>query len=104
MVLEVALCGFGRAGRIHYKNLMKNRNFKLTHIMEMYDISKEIPEEVKYVNYNDKNEVNEIFNNQNIKAIIIASPTSTHYELIIKSLNSQKNVFVGEAIMIAFIF
>ena len=74
MVLEVVLCGFGRAGKIHFKNLMANKKFKLTHIMEMYDISKEIPEEVQYVNYNDEELVSNIFKSKTIKAIIIASP------------------------------
>jgi inositol oxygenase len=99
MVLEVVLSGFGRAGKIHFKNLMTSKKFKLTHIIEMYDISKEIPEEVKYVNYNDKNQVNEIFNNNSIKALIIASPTSTHYELIMQSLKNNKHVFVEKPIV-----
>ena len=78
---------------------MANKKFKLTHIMEMYDISKEIPEEVQYVNYNDEELVSNIFNSKTIKAIIIASPTSTHYELIIKSLNNNKHVFVEKPIL-----
>lgn len=53
---------------------MANKKFKLTHIMEMYDISKEIPEEVQYVNYNDEELVSNIFKSKTIKAIIIASP------------------------------
>ena len=99
VVLNVILSGFGRAGRIHYKNLMSNSNFRLTHIIEMYDISSEIPEMVKYVNYNDKESINNIFKDNKISCIIVASPTLTHYELIMKGLENNKHIFVEKPIV-----
>ena len=99
VVLNVILSGFGRAGRIHYKNLMSNSNFRLTHIIEMYDISSEIPEMVKYVNYNDKESIDKIFKDYKISCIIVASPTLTHYELIMKGLENNKHIFVEKPIV-----
>ena len=98
-ILNIVIFGFGRAGKIHYKNLMLNNNFNLTHIVEIYDISSKIDKMVKYVNYNDNNKVDEIFNDNKIHCIIIASPTKTHYELIMKALKNNKNVFVEKPIV-----
>jgi len=38
--------------------------------------------------------INDIFNNNDIDAVVIATPIPTHYELIKKSLKSDKHVFV----------
>ena len=99
MVLKVVLFGFGRAGQIHYKNLIKNKKFKLTHIVETYDISINNILDVSYVNNNDDKTINTIFNNKSIEAIIISSPTYTHYNLIKKALNNNKHVFVEKPIV-----
>ena len=94
MTLKGILFGFGRAGKIHYHNLINNKNLKLTHIIEMYDISEEINKDIQYINYQNKEEINKILGNNNIKFIIIASPTSIHYELIMLGLQNNKHVFV----------
>lgn len=98
MTLQGILFGFGRAGKIHYHNLINNKNLKLTHIIEMYDISEEINKDIQYINYQNKEEINKILGNNNIKFIIIASPTSIHYELIMLGLQNNKHVFVEKPI------
>ena len=99
MVLNVILFGMGRAGMIHYNNLINSTDFNLKFIVDINDVSSKINDNVNFVNYNDKNMMNMILNNNDIDAIIIASPTHTHYDLIISALNCNKHVFVEKPIV-----
>ena len=92
--METILLGFGRAGKIHYNNMIVNKDFKLTHIVEMYDISDQITTNIKYVNSNDNKKIDELLKKSSIKAVIICTPTKTHHQLILKCLQSGKHVFV----------
>ncbi len=96
--MNVLLFGFGRAGKIHYNNLINNLNFKLTHLVELYDVSNEINESIKYIDFKNKEEIKNILKGDEIRAVIVASPTSTHYEVIKLSLENNKHVFVEKPI------
>jgi inositol oxygenase len=97
MVNKVALFGYGRAGKIHFNNLLNHSNFKLSYVIELLDISdilEKINPNIKYINFNNNKKLQEIINDKEIKAFIIASPTSTHYELVKLGLNNNKHIFV----------
>ena len=96
--MEVILFGFGRIGQIHYKNLLINKKFKLTHIIDIVDIREKISKDITFINSNDKDKLNNLLNNKNIKAVIIATPTKTHYKYILLALNNKKHVFVEKPI------
>ena len=92
--MNTILFGFGRAGKIHYNNLLENNNFNLTHVIELYDITSEIKENIKFVNINDKHKISNLMEDNNIKMVIVASPTKTHYEITKMALNNNKHVFI----------
>ncbi len=85
-MLLVGLFGYGRIGRIHFKNIIENPNFNIIALCDKSDIT------VSDI-YVTKNE-DEIIKNKNIEAVIICSPTATHYKLILDCLRNNKHVFV----------
>ena len=85
-MLNVGLFGYGRIGKIHFKNIIENPKFNLLTICDKLDI------EISDIHIT-KDE-NDIINNKSINAVIICSPTATHYNLIIDCLNKNKHVFV----------
>ena len=85
--MNVALLGHGRAGKIHYNNLISNKSVNLKYI---YDI------QTSHIVLNNNNikitsKIEDILE-KDVDFVIICTPTYTHYELIIKCLNSGKHV------------
>ena len=91
-MIDIALFGLGRIGVMHGKNLMRNRDFNLKYV---YDIDKKLSKKYSKI---FKAEVvsnpTTIFKNKNIKAIFIASTTSTHIKLILEGVRNKKKFFV----------
>ncbi|MHA1340694.1 MAG: Gfo/Idh/MocA family protein [Promethearchaeota archaeon] len=48
----------------------------------------------KKYNFNFVNNIDDIFSNKEISAVLIITPSSTHYDLTLKALNADKDVFV----------
>lgn len=97
--METILFGFGRAGLIHYKNMLNHKDLKLSYVVEAVDISSKLTDGIRYVNVNDHEQVDQILSASKIKAVIIASPTKTHYELVMKSLSYHKHVFIEKPLV-----
>jgi UDP-2-acetamido-3-amino-2,3-dideoxy-glucuronate N-acetyltransferase len=87
----VGLIGLGYWG----KNILRNL-YELKVLRTACDSNKAIISKQKVnfpdLNYSSSNE--KIFKNPDIKAVVIATPAATHYELVKKSLLSGKDVFV----------
>ncbi len=96
--MEVILFGYGRAGKIHYKNLMNNCNFKLTHIVDTIDISQQIDSTISLIYDWEYQKINQVLESKSVKAIIVATPTKTHYQVIKKGLLNYKHVFVEKPV------
>lgn len=96
--MEVLLLGFGRAGKIHYNNLIANKNFKITYLINSVDVGDEINSDIKFIVSDREDQVNAAFSDKNIEAVIIATPTKTHYQYVTKSLRMGKHVFVEKPI------
>lgn len=96
--MEVILFGYGRAGKIHYKNIIDNPKFKLTHIIDAKDISQEINSTINLIYDWEYEKINHVLKNDSIKAIIVATPTKTHYQIIKKGLSNNKHIFVEKPI------
>ena len=94
-MINIALFGYGRAGKIHYNNSINNSNINLKYLVELNDVSNIIDKNVKYVNYEN---INVIFEDEKLDAVIITTPTKTHYEIIINCLNHNKHVFIEKPI------
>ncbi len=85
-MVKVGLLGLGHLGKIHLKCL-KSTEFKLVGIYDPQLVDQEVYEGHKVY----KSEDNLI---QNVDACIVASTTSSHYDLAIKILAAQKHCFV----------
>ena len=90
-MIDIALFGLGRIGIMHGKNLMRNREFNLKYI---YDIDKNLSKKYsKILKSIAVNSPSEIFKDKDIKAIFIASTTSTHIKLILEGVKNKKTIF-----------
>ena len=85
--MEVALLGFGRAGKIHYKNILENNQLNLSYIFDKN--IENIPESAKYKITND---INIVLNDINVNLVVICTPTNLHYEFTKLCLKSKKHV------------
>ena len=92
---NVALFGFGRAGKIHFKNLLNNVRVDLRYVVE--ECTDEAEKFVADYRLNTKivhaSEYKTILNDDLLHACVIATPTQSHEELVLASLAANKAVF-----------
>ncbi len=87
--MKIALLGYGRAGKIHFENLL-NSNVELRYVLDIKN-NKEIE---KYYT----KDINVILNDNEIKAVLICTPTNKHYSYIKLCLKNNKHVFCEKPI------
>ncbi len=77
------------------KNLLRNL-YELNVLHSVCDCSSEIIEERKktFLSVNYTQNFDELISNSEIRAIVIATPTVTHYELAKKAILANKDVFI----------
>ena len=89
-MLNFALFGVGRIGELHAKNIFENNKSALSCI---YDTNLELAKKIaKKYKCEVANTPNEALDEKSIDAVLIASPTDTHLELLIKSAKKSKPV------------
>lgn len=89
-VIKICIVGAGRAGEFHVKSLLTMKNFELLYIIDP-DIHK--ANKLAYTaNCAAGNSLDWVMVGMSFDAIIICTPTNTHYELIKKCLNYGKHV------------
>jgi len=94
--IPCALIGFGRIGKIHYKNIMENEELNLKYIIDRKEVLNEIRYEVSsFIITTDSLPV---ALTSDIKIVFICSPTNEHHSQIIQSLNHDKHVFCEKPI------
>jgi len=85
------LFGFGRAGKIHYQNIIDNTLIKLKYIYDLeeniIDIQNKVDSIIKVTSSLD-----DILQDKEVTISIICTPTNLHYPLIKASLNNGKHV------------
>ena len=87
--LKIALIGCGNWG----KNIARNLN-QMGVLACIYDTDTKLSGKLSYEYSLPTFGLNEIFKDQNINAIVIASPAITHKDMAIKALNNDKDVFI----------
>ena len=87
--LNIALIGCGNWG----KNIARNLH-QMGYLACIYDSKSNLSEELSYEYMLPTFELDKIFENQNINAIVIASPAVTHKDLAIEALKNDKDVFI----------
>ena len=95
--MNTALIGFGKKGKIHFTCIVNNKNFKLKYICEndlsIFDTISQY-DMFNLYQLTITNDINKIYNDATLKAIIVCSPTLTHFKIIKKALENKIHVFV----------
>lgn len=92
-MIRVGIIGYGYWGPNLVRNFMDVEGCAVTHICDL-DIKKLEIAKKKYPSIHITNSIDEIFENSEIDAIVIATPVSTHYDLASKALESNKHILV----------
>ncbi|XP_013412889.1 uncharacterized protein LOC106175433 isoform X2 [Lingula anatina] len=99
--LGVALFGLGRAGMIHFLNLIRCYRVQLKYIIDL-DIPK-----IKQllIQYHQRHtvaltpeEAEKVYNDESVGAVFVCSPTFTHQEIVQNALRKGKGVFCEKPI------
>jgi len=92
-MLKIAQIGVGYWGPNLLRNLVTNKRCQVTKVA---DLSKERREYVKglYPSIQTFMNTEEIFNDESIHAVVIATPVATHFDLAKKALEQGKHVLV----------
>ncbi len=91
----IGIIGTGYWGKNHvrnYKNLLKTKKIDY---LKIYDKNKNRAEEISEIySIEYVEDLAEILNDKNINAVVIATPSSSHYDLSKRFLTHKKDVFV----------
>lgn len=94
--LGVALFGLGRAGRIHFYNVIKNRELELLWIVEE-DVEKAedtlVAERVSTTEVVKPARISEVLRDSRVDFVVVTTPTPTHEDIVRQSLTANKGVF-----------
>ncbi len=95
-VINFCIVGLGRAGNFHLTSikLLKNAN-----LLSVVDTNSTLLKQVGAAeNCNTYQSINEALADPALDAVVISSPTDSHYDYIIKSLNAGKHVFAEKPV------
>lgn len=89
--ISLVMIGAGRSGEFHCQSLALNKQFNLKYIVDIDEdkagtLSQSVP--CKF-----HSDIDWVFQNVEVDAVLICSTTDTHYPLTIKSLENDKHVF-----------
>lgn len=97
--LNVGIFGAGRIGQIHAMNLVNNPNITIKRIVDPFaDKLKDFEEKIG-IKLDTDPEV--IFNDEEIDAVLICTPTDTHVDYIIKSAEKGKHIFCEKPVSLS---
>lgn len=87
--INISLIGCGYWGKNHLKTLKEMENVNLAYVCDSMDLSPKLIGSTKHLrNYQ------EILADSKLEGVVIATPTSTHYQIAKDFLNAKKHVFV----------
>jgi scyllo-inositol 2-dehydrogenase (NAD+) len=98
--IRSAVLGLGRLGYWHAVNVASRiQHAELAAVCDMnVEIARKVAEELEVPYYTSNPD--EIFRDETIQAVIIATPTSSHFELLKKAVSSQKAIFIEKPLTI----
>ena len=89
-MINFALIGAGRIGKMHAQNIHSNPKCQLKYV---YDINKKFSQEVAdFTRATIKSSAEEAINSQDVDSVFIASSTDTHTQYIILSAKAGKSI------------
>ncbi|EFN75356.1 uncharacterized protein LOC105191414 [Harpegnathos saltator] len=100
-VVKLALFGAGRAGTIHLTSIMSSPRVKLLYIVD--DVESNWTKLERYWHLEDvtflhSKQSDRVYKDLNVDAVIVASPTFTHEDIVTKALEARKAVFCEKPI------
>ncbi len=91
--INIAQIGVGYWGPNLLRNLFSNKNCYIKNVVEVSSARRDYVKSF-YPSIEVIEDVGKVFNDPSIDAIVIATPASTHFELVMEALKSGKNVLV----------
>ena len=83
--IGIAIIGFGRAGQIHYKNIINNFNCEIKYIVDPILKTHElVNSDILIIK-----DLDICLKDTYVKLVVVTSPTNTHYDIIKKSLQHK---------------
>lgn len=110
--VNVALCGFGRAGKIHFHSIRLNHRCRLKYIVDSFnlpDAYKTIQAHLEEYNLTDSGVTlvdasqyeSALANDPSLDAVVIATPTETHERYVKTALRYRKAVFCEKPLAVS---
>jgi len=91
-MINVAVAGLGRIGKIHLKNLVRNfSEIRVVATMDVFDESKAIADEFNVPVF--VKTFDELLAVPDLDAVVICSPTDTHADYVVKAARAGKQIF-----------
>jgi len=85
---SVAVLGYGRAGKIHAANVSNKEGLSLKYVYDTQQLSPELPSGATFTT-----DLQQVLSDQEVLAVFVCTPTSTHHELVKLALEHKKHVF-----------
>lgn len=95
-MINLAIIGYGHWGRNHARTVENSKQARLITICDLHDqtcLNINIPQTVQYTN-----DYKLVLRNEHIDAVIIATPTASHYSITKEALKAGKHVLVEKPI------
>lgn len=87
--LKIAIIGYGGMANYHIKNMKASRLFDISGV---YDIDENKKKQIKKEGYKLYSDENELFNDKEITAVLIATPNEVHAPYAIKAAKAKKHI------------
>ena len=95
-MLGMAVLGCGRIGRLHARNLARHARARLATV---FDVAGDAAQQVaRELGVRAARGVEEVWDDRNVRAVVIATPTDTHVPLIVAAVKAGKAVFCEKPI------
>ncbi len=97
MEINIGILGAGRIGKVHGENILNIPGVKLVKIVDPY-ISEEMVKWAESNGVKASKEVEDIFSDDSIDAVLICSSSNTHAEFIMRAAQAKKHIFCEKPI------
>src|SRR5207249_6739556 len=95
-MLKVAVIGTGFIGSVHAKNIARHPGMEL---VAVYDANAEFAKKISSpTGAQAVADIADIFNNKDIQAVLIATPTNTHVEYLKRAADAGKAIYCEKPI------
>ena len=97
--LNVGIFGAGRIGQIHAMNLVNNPNINIKRIVDPF--AEKLKDFEEKIGIKLETDPDVIFNDEEIEAVLICTPTDTHVDYIVKSAEKGKHIFCEKPVSLS---